>query len=288
MIANAHSLMRGDVLAARIAKSVSQRAKHFCETFGRRPCLVAVLVGSDSSSETYVRMKRRRAEAHGVESQLVALPDTASTSDVVRTLQDLSQASSVDGILLQHPVPATVDERRAFEAIDPEKDVDGVTIRSFGSMALGYPGFVSCTPGGIIRLLDEHGVKLDGMEAVVIGRSPILGRPLGMLLLARDATVTYCHSRTRDLPKVVRRADLVVAAVGVPEFVRGHWLKDGVVVVDAGYNEGNIGDVAFTEALERAHLITPVPGGVGPMTIAVLLDQTVDAAYRQKSAHAPC
>jgi 5,10-methylene-tetrahydrofolate dehydrogenase/methenyl tetrahydrofolate cyclohydrolase len=185
---------------------------------------------------------------------------------------------TVDGILVQHPVPPHVDERAVFEAIAPTKDVDGVTMRSFATMAFGLPGLVSCTPGGIMRLLDAYGVELAGKHAVVIGRSPILGKPIGMLLLARDATVTYCHSHTDDLPSIVRDADIVVAAVGRPRFVRGDWLKPGAVVIDAGYNDGNIGDVDFDEAVSAASLLTPVPGGVGPMTIAVLLDQTIVAA----------
>lgn len=185
----------------------------------------------------------------------------------------------MDGILLQHPVPPHVDERAAFEAIAPDKDVDGVTMHSFAAMALGEPGFQSCTPGGIMRLLDAYGVDAEGQHAVVIGRSPVLGKPVGMLLLARHATVTYCHSRTRKLPAIVGEADILVAAVGKPNFVRGDWLKPGAVVLDAGYNEGNIGDVAFDEAVQTAALLTPVPGGVGPMTIAVLLQQTIDAAY---------
>ncbi len=165
----------------------------------------------------------------------------------------------------------------------PEKDVDGVTMHSFAAMAFGERGFVSCTPGGIMRLLDAYDVDPRGKHAVVVGRSPILGKPAGMLLLSRDATVTYCHSRTQDLPAIVQSADIVIAAVGKPEFVRGDWLKPGAVVLDAGYNEGNVGDVAFDEALERASMITPVPGGVGPMTIAVLLEQTVSAAIEQSA-----
>jgi methylenetetrahydrofolate dehydrogenase (NADP+)/methenyltetrahydrofolate cyclohydrolase len=165
-----------------------------------------------------------------------------------------------------------------FEAIDPVKDVDGVTMHSFAAMAFGLPGPVACTPGGIIRLLDAYGVELAGRHAVVIGRSPILGKPVGMLLLGRDATVTYCHSRTRRLPEIVKDADIVVAAVGQPRFVRGTWLKAGAVVIDAGYNEGNVGDVALDEVARVASLVTPVPGGVGPMTVAILLEQTVAAA----------
>ena len=174
-------------------------------------------------------------------------------------------------------MPPHVDERHVFDAIDPAKDVDGVTTASFGAMSFGEPGFASCTPAGIVRLLDAYEVTLAGQDAVVVGRSPILGRPVGMLLLARDATVTFCHSKTADLAAAVRRADIVVAAVGRPELIRGDWIKPGAVV-DAGYNPGNVGDVEYAAAARRARLITPVPGGVGPMTIAVLLSQTIQAA----------
>jgi methylenetetrahydrofolate dehydrogenase (NADP+)/methenyltetrahydrofolate cyclohydrolase len=222
-------------------------------------------------------MKRRRCREAGVELRFVDLPGTATTSEVVAAIRGLSDDSTVDGILLQHPAPAHVDERVAFEAISPEKDVDGVTMHSFAAMAFGHPGFVSCTPAGIMRLLDEYDVDPSGTHAVVIGRSPILGKPIGMLLLARDATVTYCHSRTRDLSEIVGTADIVVAAVGKPNFIRGDWLKPEAVVIDAGYS-GNVGDVAYDEAIAVASLITPVPGGVGPMTIAMLIAQTVSAA----------
>src|SRR5215469_12814309 len=204
--------------------------------------------------------------------------------DAARPAKDtgcLAADPNVHGILLQHPVPAHIDERAAFEAIAPHKDVDGVTMHSFAAMAFGEPGFASATPGAIMRLLDAYHVDPTGKHAVVIGRSPILGKPVGMMLLSRNATVTYCHSRTVDLPAITRTADILVAAVGRPEFVRGDWIKPGAVVLDAGYSPGNVGDVAFDEAVEVASLITPVPGGAGPMTIAVLLDQTVDAAISQ-------
>jgi methylenetetrahydrofolate dehydrogenase (NADP+)/methenyltetrahydrofolate cyclohydrolase len=223
-------------------------------------------------------MKARRCEQAGIESRRVYLSANTTTEELVDAVSELSDDPTVDGILLQHPVPAHIDERAAFEAIAPAKDVDGVTMQSFAAMAFGRPGFAACTPEGIMRLLDAHDVDPRGLHAVVIGRSPILGKPVAALLLARDATVTVCHSRTSDLPSVVRTADIVVAAVGKPRFVRGGWLKPGAVVVDAGYNEGNVGDVAFDEAVTTAALITPVPGGVGPTTIAVLLDQTVTAA----------
>jgi methylenetetrahydrofolate dehydrogenase (NADP+)/methenyltetrahydrofolate cyclohydrolase len=211
-------------------------------------------------------------------SRLVQLGAGVSTEEVIEVVASLSADRSVDGILVQHPVPDRVDERAVFEAISPGKDVDGVTMHSFAAMAFGLPGLQSCTPAGIMALLDSYGVDPAGRHAVVIGRSPILGKPIGMLLLARHATVTYCHSRTRGLPSIVGDADIVVAAVGKPRFVAGGWLKPGAVVVDAGYNQGNIGDVNFEEASAVASLITPVPGGVGPMTIATLLKQTVDTA----------
>jgi methylenetetrahydrofolate dehydrogenase (NADP+) / methenyltetrahydrofolate cyclohydrolase len=273
-------LMDGTALAQRLAAETAARAAAFRAETGRAPCLAAVLVGEDPASVTYVKMKQRRCQAAGVESRLTRLPATATTAEVVKAVSVLSADPTVDGILLQHPVPVQVDERAAFEAIRPEKDVDGVTMHSFASMAFGLPGFSSCTPAGIMRLLDEYGVDPLGKHAVVIGRSPILGKPIGMLLLARDATVTYCHSRTRDLVEIVATADIVVAAVGKANFVRGDWLKPGVVVIDAGYNDGNIGDVAYDEASRVASLITPVPGGVGPMTIAMLIEQTVLAAER--------
>jgi methylenetetrahydrofolate dehydrogenase (NADP+) / methenyltetrahydrofolate cyclohydrolase len=273
-------VMDGSALANKILAEAARRSAEFAAQSGRAPCLAAVLVGTDPSSVTYVAMKRRRCRAVGLESRLVELGSDATTSEVLDAIGDLSEDTGVDGILLQHPVPAQVDERAAFEAIGPHKDVDGVTMHSFAAMAFGLPGFSSCTPGGIIRLLDEYGVEASGRHAVVIGRSPILGKPVGMLLLARDATVTYCHSRTRGLAELVGTADIVVAAVGQPRMVRGNWLKPGAVVIDAGYNEGNVGDVAYDEAVAVSSLITPVPGGVGPMTIAVLIDQTVRAAER--------
>jgi methylenetetrahydrofolate dehydrogenase (NADP+)/methenyltetrahydrofolate cyclohydrolase len=197
---------------------------------------------------------------------------------VVALVAKLSTDDTVDGILVQHPMPPQVDERQVFETIAPAKDVDGVTGASFAAIALGDKGFASCTPAGIMHLLDAYGVEPAGQRAVVVGRSPILGKPVGMLLLARDATVTYCHSKTVDLASVVGEADIVVAAVGRPELIKGNWIKPGAVVIDADYNPGNIGDVEYTAAAHRARLITPVPGGVGPTTIAVLLAQTVDAA----------
>ncbi|MFF0267791.1 bifunctional 5,10-methylenetetrahydrofolate dehydrogenase/5,10-methenyltetrahydrofolate cyclohydrolase [Kribbella sp. NPDC004536] len=271
-------LMIGTDLAAELVAKAAERASALREQYGVQPCLATVLVGDDPASATYVRMKQNRSKKAGIASRSVVLPASTTTDELVAEITKLSEDPAVHGILLQHPVPAQIDERAAFEAIDPAKDVDGVTMRSFAAMAFGDPGFRSATPGGIMRLLAAYDVPLEGAHAVVIGRSPILGKPAGMLLLASNATVTYAHSRTRDLPELVRTADVVIAAVGKANFVRGDWLKPGAVVVDAGYNEGNVGDVHFAEASEVASLITPVPGGVGPMTIALLLEQTVDAA----------
>ncbi|MCX4817200.1 bifunctional 5,10-methylenetetrahydrofolate dehydrogenase/5,10-methenyltetrahydrofolate cyclohydrolase [Streptomyces sp. NBC_01239] len=274
-------LMDGTALARRIVEDTAKKAADITARTGTAPCLATVLVGADPASVTYVRMKQNRSRKAGIESRHVELPAATTTAGLVATLDGLSSDPAVHGILLQHPMGEHIDERAAFEAIAAEKDVDGVTFASFATMSFGLPGFVSCTPGGIMRLLDEYGVDPSGKRAVVVGRSAILGKPAGMLLLARDATVTYCHSRTRDLSDVVREADIVVAAVGRPRLIRGEDIKPGAVVIDAGYNAGNIGDVDFDSAAERASLITPVPGGVGPMTIATLLEQTVTAAARQ-------
>ena len=275
------TLMDGAGLAGQILADTASAAASLTARAGSAPCLATVLVGEDPASVAYVRMKRRRCAEVGIESRHVPLPADIGTEELVYQLTALSEDPGVHGILLQHPVGPRIDERAAFEAIAPAKDVDGVTMHSFAAMSFGEPGFVSCTPGGIMRLLDAYEVALAGKHVVVVGRSAILGKPVGMLLLARDATVTYCHSKTNDLPSLVARADVLVAAVGRPRFIQGRDVKPGAVVIDAGYNPGPVGDVEFESAAERASLITPVPGGVGPMTIAVLLAQTVEAARQQ-------
>jgi len=275
------TLLDGRAVAAATLDRVRDEVTEFVAMRGRKPVLATVLVGDDPASHTYVRMKTNRGAAVGMTSRRVELAASVSTVDVVARVRELSADPEVDGILVQHPLPAHVDERMVFEAIDPAKDVDGVTCASFGAMAFGAPGFASATAGGIMALLDAYDVRLAYRQAVVIGRSPILGRPMGMLLLARDATVTYCHSRTIDLATHVAEADVVVAAAGRPGLVRGKWIKQGAVVVDAGYAD-DAGDVEYVVAAERASLITPVPGGVGPMTIATLLAQTARAARERK------
>lgn len=272
------TIMDGTSVATSLLTETAQRVQDFVARTGRTPVLATVVVGDDPASHTYVKMKRARCARVGMQSRSVELPTDTTTTDLLRRIAELSADPDVDGILLQHPVPEHIDERAGFEAIAPDKDVDGVTMHSFAAMALGAPGFQSCTPGGILRLLDAYEVPIAGRRAVIVGRSPILGKPMGMLLLARDATVTYCHSKTTNLPDLVGEADIVVGAVGRPELIRGSWIKPGAVVVDAGSNPGNVGDVEHAAANERASMITPVPGGVGPMTIAVLLAQTIRAA----------
>ncbi|MGW1560096.1 bifunctional 5,10-methylenetetrahydrofolate dehydrogenase/5,10-methenyltetrahydrofolate cyclohydrolase [Streptomyces sp. NPDC002144] len=250
--------MAGTALAGRIIEDTAKKAADLTARQGNGPLSRDRSGRRGPRHRHLVRMKQNRCRRAGIESPHVALPTATTTGELVAALRELS---ALHGILLQHPVGEHIDERAAFEAIAPEKDVDGVTFASFATMSFGLPGFVSCTPGGIMRLLDEYDVGPAGKRAVVVGRSAILGKPVGMLLLARDATVTYCHSRTTGLSSVVREADIVVAAVGRPRLVRGEDIKPGAVVIDAGYNPGNVGDVDFDSAVERAGLITPVPGG---------------------------
>ena len=278
---NRAKLMDGRKLAAVIREQTIGKVQRIREATGVTPALATVLVGDDPASATYVRMKRKRCEDTGMKSLRIEMPLGTTTEQLVEEIHKLSDDPSVHGILVQHPVPKPIDKRAAFEAIAPAKDVDGVTSATLGRVILGLPAFVPCTPAGIMRLLRHYNVELDGAHAVVIGRSPILGRPMASMLINAHATVTLCHSRTRQLPTIVRGADILIAAVGRPRFVQGGWIKVGAVVIDAGYNEGNIGDVDFEGAIEPASLITPVPGGVGPMTIATLIDQTAEAAGRQ-------
>ncbi|NGP45892.1 bifunctional 5,10-methylene-tetrahydrofolate dehydrogenase/5,10-methylene-tetrahydrofolate cyclohydrolase [Bacillaceae bacterium SIJ1] len=275
-------ILDGRKVAQAIREDVSERASHLKQAKGITPCLATILVGDDPSSATYVKMKGKACEKVGIDSKKVTLPADITQDDLMSTIQSLNDDPAINGILLQHPIPSHLDERAAFEAIDPEKDVDGVTSASFGRTGLGFGQYPSCTPGAIISILDYYDIPLEGKHAVVVGRSPILGKPVSLLLLNRNATVTICHSRTVDVAAKVAEADVVVAAVGKPEFVKGHWIKEGAVVVDAGYNPGNIGDVEYDASYQKASAITPVPGGVGPVTIATLLKQTMESA--EKSA----
>jgi methylenetetrahydrofolate dehydrogenase (NADP+)/methenyltetrahydrofolate cyclohydrolase len=213
-----------------------------------------------------------------MESLRVVLPQDTTTAQLLAKIDELNASASVHGILLQHPVPKQIDERSCFERIALAKDVDGVTMLGFGRMAMGEPSYGSATPAGIMRLLAHYRIPLEGRHAVVVGRSPILGKPISLMLLNANATVTICHSKTQGLAEIVRGADIVVGAVGKPEFIKGSWIRDKTVVVDAGYHPGNVGDVELAAVIDRCAAYTPVPGGVGPMTIATLIAQTVTAA----------
>lgn len=282
-------LLDGKSVAHEVLQQCAQRVQRIIARTGVTPALATILVGDDPASATYVKMKGKRCEDVGMKSLRVTLPAKTTTEQLLERIGQLGEDKSVSGILLQHPVPDHIDERAAFDAIPAIKDVDGVGVRNFGAVALlGFthstpnpdkePIHGCCTPAGIMRLLAHYQVPLRGKHAVVIGRSPILGKPMAAMLLNADCTVTVCHSRTVDLPAVVKQADLVVAAVGRAKFVQGDWIKPGAIVVDAGYNPGNVGDVDFDACAARASMITPVPGGVGPMTIATLIDQTSIAA----------
>ena len=244
------------------------------------PILATILVGSDPASATYVRMKGNACRRVGMESLSISLPEETTTRQLFSAIDDLNANPRVRGILLQHPVPHQIDERACFDRIAIEKDVDGVTSHGFGRMAMGEAAYGSATPAGIMRLLKRYGINPSGKEAVVVGRSPILGKPMAMMLLNENATVTICHSRTKNLADVVRRAEILVGAVGKPEFIKADWIRDGAVVVDAGYHPGGVGDIELAPVIERVSAFTPVPGGVGPMTIGTLITQTVEAAEK--------
>jgi methylenetetrahydrofolate dehydrogenase (NADP+)/methenyltetrahydrofolate cyclohydrolase len=275
-------VLEGKNLAKSIEESLKPRVSAvIAKSGGKIPVLATILVGEDPASATYVRMKGNACRRIGMESRKIELPPTTTTEDLLAEIEALNQDPGVNGILLQHPVPEQIDERACFDAIALEKDVDGVTSLGFGRMAMGEFAYGSATPTGIMTILDHYDITIKGKRAVVVGRSPILGKPLAMMLLNRHATVTICHSRTIDLPDVVREADIVVGAVGKPKFIQADWIKQGAVIIDAGYHPGGIGDVDLEEAAPKSSAYTPVPGGVGPMTIVSLILQTLEAAENQ-------
>ncbi len=272
-------ILDGKSLAQRSEAEFSQRVAALkAANQNRPPILATILVGADPASATYVRMKQNACKRVGMASVAVELPTETSTEELLARIKKLNGNPDCHGILLQHPVPEQIDERLCFDAIELAKDVDGVTCHGFGRMVMTEPAYGSATPQGIMRLLDAYEIALEGKHAVVVGRSPILGKPMAMMLLNSNATVTICHSRTRDLPDLVRQADIVVGAVGKPEFIKGDWIKDNAVVVDAGFHPGGIGDIELSAISDRASAYTPVPGGVGPMTINTLIMQTLEAA----------
>ena len=267
-------ILDGRAVAKHIEAEIARKIEQELASGAVRPVLATIIVGENPSSVTYVRMKGNACKRVGIEPRKVELPENTTTEELLSVIDSLNADPDVYGILLQHPVPRSIDERACFDRIAPEKDVDGVGVNSLGKTALGLPGYRAATAKAIMNILEYYKIPLQGKEAVVIGRSPILGKPVAMLLLNADCTVTVTHTKTVDIDKVVRRADIVVAACGVPRFVRPEWIKPGAVVIDAGYNAGNVGDVD-EGAFENASLMTPVPGGVGPVTIASLMQQTL-------------
>ncbi|WP_426264424.1 bifunctional methylenetetrahydrofolate dehydrogenase/methenyltetrahydrofolate cyclohydrolase FolD [Sphingomonas sp. PWP1-2] len=280
------ALIDGKAFAAGLRERVAQRVARFVEQAGRAPGLAVVLVGDDPASAVYVRSKGKATKAAGMAGIEHRLPADVPQQALLDLVDALNADPAIDGILVQLPLPGHIDEQAVTTRIDPDKDVDGFHPVNAGRLAVGLPGFVPCTPLGCLMLLKDQLGDLSGLDAVVIGRSNIVGKPMAQLLIAESCTVTVAHSRTRDLPSVVKRADIVVAAVGRPQMVKADWLKPGATVIDVGINrtpEGLVGDVAFAGALDVAGAVTPVPGGVGPMTIAVLLRNTLISAERREN-----
>jgi methylenetetrahydrofolate dehydrogenase (NADP+)/methenyltetrahydrofolate cyclohydrolase len=271
-------LLDGKSLSKEIENELKQRVENIIKKTGNTPVLATILVGNDLSSEIYVKMKGNACGRIGMKSLKVHLPENTTTEGLLNEIEKLNNDDSICGILLQHPVPNQINERLCFDKIAIEKDVDGVTCLGFGKMTMGERAFGSATPAGIMKLIEQYNLPIEGQQAVVIGRSPILGKPIAMMLLNKNATVTICHSRTKNLSDIVKQADIVVGAVGIPEFIKADWIKDNAIVIDAGYHKGGIGDIEISKVKDRTLAYTPVPGGVGPMTIATLISQTVESA----------
>ena len=272
-------ILDGKELSSISENSIKNRVDNLHKD-GIKPTLATILVGNDPASETYVKMKRNTCSRVGMESIAVELPENTSTEELLNTIQKLNKDSNVHGILLQHPVPSQIDERTCFDAIDIKKDVDGVTCLGFGNMSMGIDAYGSCTPAGIIRLIEHHKLDVQGLNAVVVGRSPILGKPMAMMLLNLNATVTICHSRTQNIDTIIKNADLIVGAVGIPKFIKSSWIKKDAIVIDAGYHPEKCGDIDLDGIEDHASAYTPVPGGVGPMTINTLILQTLQSAEK--------
>jgi methylenetetrahydrofolate dehydrogenase (NADP+)/methenyltetrahydrofolate cyclohydrolase len=274
-------VLDGKTLAKQMEAELKIRVNRIKEKSHLTPVLATILVGDNPASVTYVRMKGNACNRVGIEPLKVELPESCTTAELLQKIEELNRDERVHGILLQHPVPKQIDEQKCFNSISLEKDVDGVNTNTFGRMAMGLEAFCSATPLAIVSVLKHYQIQLEGKEVVVVGRSPILGKPVAMMLLNENATVTICHSKTYNLPEVIRRADIVIGAVGKPKFIQADWVKEGVVLVDAGYNPGNVGDIDLENALSKSSAYTPVPGGIGPMTICSLIKQTVEAAERK-------
>ncbi len=280
-------ILDGKVVSAQVRTEVREKVANYRERTGKQPGLTVILVGDDPASAIYVASKERACHEVGISSRTVRLASTATTEDVVRAVMTANQDPTVHGILVQMPLPSGVNGQQVLEALDPAKDVDGLTTHSQGLLAKGSPGLYPCTPFGVLRLLDYYEIPIRGKRALIIGRSVLVGRPMGLLLLGRDATVTFAHSQTRDLPQLINDAEILVAALGRPKMIQGDWIRPGTVVVDVGINRQGkkvVGDVDFQEAQEKAAWITPVPGGVGLMTVSMLLENTWQAFFSREGA----
>ncbi|WP_432470342.1 bifunctional methylenetetrahydrofolate dehydrogenase/methenyltetrahydrofolate cyclohydrolase FolD [Amphritea sp. HPY] len=273
-------ILDGKALAKSREQQLHAAVEKLLAAGGRKPVLATILVGDDPSSATYVQMKQNACARVGMGSAKIEMPASTTTAELLAKIDQLNNDPEVCGILLQHPVPEQINERACFDTIAIAKDVDGVTTQGYGLLAMGEPAFGSATPAGIMTLLKHYQIELSGKHAIVLGRSPILGKPMAAMLLNANATVTICHSRTENLAELVAQADIVVGAVGKPELIKANWIKDGAIVIDAGYHEGGIGDIEKTGLEARVSALTPVPGGVGPMTINALISQTLEAAKR--------
>ena len=273
-------VLDGKLLSQSSEQDLVKRVQLIKEKTGTTPTLATILVGQDPASTTYVRMKGNACERIGMDSLKVELSPATSTSQLLKEIFRLNQDPAVHGILLQHPVPEQINERECFDAIALEKDVDGVTCLGFGNISMGEAAYGSCTPVGIMRLLKHYDIEISGKHAVIVGRSPILGKPMAMMLLNENATVTICHSKTQGLDKHIQKADILVGAVGIPKFIKSDWIKEDSVVIDAGYHPEKCGDIDLNKVEGRCYAYTPVPGGVGPMTINTLLMQTVEACEK--------
>ena len=273
-------ILDGKALAKLAEENIKASVSKLKEN-GITPTLATILVGVDPASATYVKMKQNACARLGMDSIAVELGKETTTEELLEAIEKLNQDSNVHGILLQHPVPSQINERECFDAINVEKDVDGVTCIGFGQMTMGEEAFGSCTPAGIMRILEHYKIEISGKNAVVVGRSPILGKPMAMMLLNKNATVTVCHSRTTNLQEHIKNADILVGAVGVPRLIQKDWIKNGAVVIDAGYHPAEkCGDIELEDIDSIASAHTPVPGGVGPMTINTLILNTLLAAQK--------
>lgn len=277
------NLIDGKKISTKFRKQLAKEIEQLKEEFGKVPGLAVVLVGDNQASQTYVSSKEKACRSVGIYSESYQLPRDTNEEDLIKLIDSLNKKDMIHGILVQLPLPNHIDEKKIIERINPQKDVDGFHPINIGNLVIGDEGFISCTPYGIIKLLEEEGIDIEGKEAVVVGRSNIVGKPMAILLLQKNATVTIAHSRTKNLIEVIKRADILIAAVGKPNFIKSDMVKEGAVVIDVGINRIEkklVGDVDFEEVKEKTSYITPVPGGVGPMTITMLLFNTVKSAKK--------